>query len=367
MCWAGTPGSDRGDTALTSENAEPWDCAKMCRPERDCLGGVLDMAGWLPLSLVAMAAATTLAGCADESENLLGDLTTIDPCSLTSPEVFARFGSAEFGEPEGFGSCRILVTVAGDEPGDEPEEISVFVGELIRPSELTWELEPAREEVADSVHLTELRDLGGSCAQELVFADEDLALTVQTRQDTTVRAMPTCDLAEAGMARVVEVILDGKVKHRTPPPNSLTGVDACDLLDEDLVTGLPGYADARRLTPPGRHECRWRAEVSLALRFLVGPPPRPGTDGVGERGSTVIAGRPTTTQVVGATATSGGFCQVWTQHISYGASEVVEIVRVDVELPVGTLDEVAEGEWLSVGCEGALAIAEHAWAKLPAI
>jgi len=332
------------------------------------------MAGWLRVSLVALAAATSLTGCtSDESAGrLLGDLATIDPCSLTSLDVFERFGAVEFAVPETFGSCAVLITPSGDDSAagaDDPEEITLFVGALLRPSAISFSLEPELEEVADSIYLTGMRDLGASCAQELVFAEEDLALTVQTRMSPTATPVPTCDLTAAGMARVVEVILDGKVGHRSPSASSLTGVDACDLLDEETVTDLPGFADARFVDWPGRHECHWRTgrgELNVSVKFLVGPPPKVGT---GQSGADPVAGRATVTDFSGPSERSGGRCQVETGHIPFdevaGVTGVVEIVRVDVELPVRMLDGVEEADRFAVGCQGAIEIATHAWGELP--
>lgn len=40
------------------------------------------------------------------------DLTTVDPCSLTSPSVFSSFGAADFAIPESLDYCAISVKPA---------------------------------------------------------------------------------------------------------------------------------------------------------------------------------------------------------------------------------------------------------------
>lgn len=335
------------------------------------------------MSLVVVAAATALTACTGDDESapaarLLGDLATIDPCSLTTPEVFEEFGPVELAESGSFAHCAVLINPAGDDSADgsanSPEEITILVGGPHRPSAATSPAEPVLEDVADSIHTTEPRDMGVSCSQDLVFAEEDLALRVQSHLNPSARPVPTCDMVAAGMAKLVEVVLAEKVGHRSPPEDSLITRDPCDLVDDALVTALVGLADAQRVDRPDRHECRWRTSpgrdgLSATVTFGTGSLPQPHETTAFETGTDPIAGRPSVTTHIPSTPEGKGYCNVVTAHIPFdeidGVADVVETARVEVEMPAGTLRGVAEGDEFGVGCEGAVSIAGALWPELP--
>jgi hypothetical protein len=340
------------------------------------------MASWLRRTpLVTVAAISVLAGCTttddeapEPTTSVLGDLATIQPCGLISPGVFDEFGSAEFGEPESLDYCTVVVTpdsagtvsLRRDVAEDVAEEVTITVGQLVRPSDVQYLPTDKLEDVADSIHTTRPDDRGDSCSQALVFAEEDLALTVRSRLPVTAEPTPTCDLVTAGMAKVVEVVLAGEVEHRSPAPNSLVPLDPCDLVDDETVTALPGFAEARRVDSPGRHQCRWRTPDALkaTVTFGVAPPPRlpESLDG----NSDPLAGRPSVT--IPFTVS----CTVETGHTPFdevdGATGFVETVEVYADTPRGQgglTDRSDETDQADDSCAGAVAIAGALWPRLP--
>jgi hypothetical protein len=334
------------------------------------------MASWLRRTpLVSVAAVAVLAGCttSGESSNAaardLGDLATIQPCSLTGLEVFAEFGSAEFGPPESLDYCTVVVKPGGSETvsvtRNVAEAVTIMVGELARPSADPFLPTDKLEDVTDSIYTTQPDDVGVSCWQTVVFAEEDLALSVRSRMSPTASPVPTCDMVAAGIAKVVEVILAGKVEHRSPAPNSLITLDPCDLVADETVTALPGFAEARRVDSPGRHRCYWQTSTGadglrVGVTFGVAQPPEPPTSVDGN--ADPIAGRPSVTTY------TDRFCGVETGHIPFdevaGATGLVETVTVNADVSLGN-PAGRPGETDPAACEGALAIAKALWPRLP--
>jgi hypothetical protein len=328
------------------------------------------MAGLVRATLL-VAAVAMLGGCtggtAGKADGVLGDLATIEPCGLTDPEVFAEFGAAEFGPPESLGYCTVVVTPGASGTDSfrrqDAEEVTIMVGDVLRPSDDIPFLPTEKlEDVGDGIHTTRPKDTDVSCWQTLVFAEDDLALSVRSRMSPTAGPTPTCDMVAAGMAKVVEVVTAGQVGHRSPAPNSLVSLDPCDLVADEVITALPGFAGARRVASVDRHTCVWRdpADASAPrakVTFGVDGPPgsrhTPGAD-VGP-----VAGRP---MVV---TRSGRTCTVETRHIPFedaaGAPGFVESVAVDVETPGGFDESAADDEV----CAGARAVAEALWPRLP--
>ncbi len=324
--------------------------------------------------LVVVAATGVLAGCttSEASETaalLLGDLTTIEPCSLTDPEVFAEFGDAEFGPPRALRQCAVLIKP------NAADAVTIMIGELGRTSadHRGNPLPSKLEDVADSIYTTELDEGGFSCWQTLVFDEEDLTLDVSGHNPVGVDSpINTCDMVAAGMAKVVEVVLAGEVEHRTPEPNSLVSLDPCDLVTDETVTALPGFAAAQRMASPGGHGCRWRlppgpeGRFEVSVTFSVGTMPTSREFHGLPSTSSTIAGRPSITMPFGT------YCTVETGHIPFdeveGATDIFETVQVYADTPPGQRDpagQLDQDEREDVICEGAVAVATALWPRLP--
>lgn len=322
------------------------------------------MARWLRRSALAGIAAV-LTGCTSgaepgEAARVLGDPATIQPCGLTALDVFAEFGSAEFGPPESFDYCTVVIT-----PGTSSltrkagDEITIMIGELGRVGAVPHLPTDKLEEVTDSIYTSKPDDVEVSCWQTLVFEGDGLALSVRSRMSPAVMPVPTCDMVAAGMAKVVEVVKAGKVDHREPASNSLIALDPCELVTDEIVTARPGFADARRVEHANRHRCEWRPPVGvdgprIGVTFGVREPPAPSD---ADSDATPVAGRPSVT-----TSLEPG-CEVETGHIPFEevpGTTVVETAVVEVVAPHGSADTAEEPL-----CDTALAIAEDLWPRLP--
>lgn len=288
---------------------------------------------------------------------VLGELTTIEPCSLTDPEVFAEYGEVDFALPESLDYCSILVKP------DASTEVVVTVGQLNRLSD-NPDLESQKlEDVNDELYTVQVSPDQSFCAQALVFAEEDLMLEVSTYMlagESTI----TCEMVQDGMDRVIEVIESGEVEHRSPVTDSLVTLDPCALIEDATVTALPGFAAAEREDNPGRHQCYWRTSAGddrLSVRVIFGAGPTPLVTDVAGANANPIAGRPTVTNPF-RDAGSSAFCTVETGHIPFteveGQPAVVELAQIFVRMPAGQVQ---------AGCQAAVAVATALWPQLPPV
>lgn len=304
--------------------------------------------GGLPLPGPAAAESPVTA-------EVLGDLSTIEPCTLTDPEVFRRFGSAEFGTPESLDYCTVSVRP------DLSSEVIIRVGRLGRLSDAP-DLQGQRlEDVDDNLYTVQGYDDSSICSQALVFAGDDLTIEVAGIHSAG-EVTTNCDMVAAGMDQVIDVIRNGGVGHRFPEPDSLVTLDPCDLVGDETVTAFPGFADLARVDNPGGHQCHWRSptdetELRVEVAFEAGPMPEVWSEGVSN--TNPVAGRPSVTNM-NPRAAEATVCVVSTGHIPFTEFEeqlgLVEIAEVFVYVP---------GENQPVACQAATAVATELWPKLP--
>lgn len=288
------------------------------------------------------------------SEVALGDLTTMDPCSLTDPEVFDELGSAGFTTPESLDYCTISLDTS------DGGEVYVYIGSLGVESAIP-DLDDNRVRDLDSgMWIGQQEDDSAFCAQLLVFPD---GVTMQVAASVYKGSPETCPMVEAGMDKAVEVILAEGVEHRDPDADSLLSIDPCDLIDDDDITKLPLFEDATQPGEyPGRHTCYWELpddfDTSIRVEFSAGPEPSAYKDGANEN---PIAGRPSATNPYpdfGAIS----FCAAETGHLPFeevaGQDDMVEIAAVYVRVPTGQVN---------AGCQAAVAVAQVVWPELPSV
>lgn len=284
---------------------------------------------------------------------LFDDFTTVDPCSLTSPEVFDAFGATEYATPESLEYCAISVDVA------DGSDVLIVVGafeELATRPDLP---DKRVKDVAGGLWVGQLDDKPSFCWQTLVFPD-DVHMQVLGRVLDGGDA-DTCPMVEAGMDHATRVILDEGVEHRAPERNSLMLVDPCTLASDSAIGAIAGLAGARQpYGYPAKHNCFWEAggEVSARVQFGAGPEPVATEAGGNEE---PVAGRPTVTNPY-PELRAGSYCVVATAHIPFTEVEeingVFELASVAVVMPKGQVD---------TACAAARAVAALVWPKLPAV
>lgn len=317
------------------------------------------------LAVLALSACTTQVGGTPEAgttlpeepeeltaSSVFDDLTTVDPCSLTSPAVFKSFGEVDFGIPESLDYCAISVKPATG--GEAVISVGAF-GEL----EAQPELQGKRvKEVEGGLWVGQQDDSPSFCSQQLVFAD---GVTMQVQGSVYEGDTNTCPMVEAGIAEVIAVVLDGDVSHRSPERDSLVLIDPCTLVDDKAVAAVPGLTGASQPNDyPGKHTCFWRvgADVTVRLQFEAGPKPSAVAEGATEE---QVAGRASVTTQYPEVG-DGSYCAVETAHLPFtelaGMDDVFELASVYVRMPAGQV---------AAGCTAARAVAEMVWPKLPTV
>jgi hypothetical protein len=313
------------------------------------LTGCSSTVGGLPLP------ATTLDEPPTLTAEVLGDLPTVEPCTLTDPEVFSEFGEAEFAQPESLDYCAVSVRP------EASSEVVVTVGEFGRLSEDSG-LEGRRlRDVDEGVYLAQPDSEPRFCTQVLVLAEDDLTLKV-VGSVLSGTVDPTCDLVAAGMDKVIEVLEEGGVGHRFPDPDSLVTIDPCDLVSDRTVTGQRGFASATRRDTPSGHRCSWSTSTGpdrSTVTVVFGAGTMPEVFPRAESNTDPIAGRPTVTNLTTAGDTAA-FCLVETGHIAFTEFEdqlgIVELVSVFARVPTARR---------ALACPAAVAVATELWPKLP--
>jgi hypothetical protein len=287
---------------------------------------------------------------ADAAADLLGELTTIDPCSLIDPREFSAFGTAKLGVPDSLDDCLVEIKTSA------PEPIALYLGSL------------DRAEAVPDLNAKPSADLGGGlrviaydgdttyCNKLLVFPD---GVTLSVNASLYEGEEPRlCDIVDVGMSRAVQALRAGKVKHRDFRSNSLGRIDPCTIVATNVVAAVPGLGSVAPKDYPGKHSCAWTApdnNTRLRVMFIAGPAPKPSGQGATE--STVF-GRST---VFSPTPEAGSyaFCGAQTGHIPFaagGQAGVVEIASVFVRMQKGKVDEA---------CRAATDVANAVWPKLP--
>ena len=313
----------------------------------------------LLLAVLVVSACTTRVGGAPVAGTTLpkdltakaafGDLRTVDPCSLTSPDVLKEFGDADFGTPESLEYCSLKVDAASG--GSALVMVGAF-GSLDDVPELMGK---QVKKLDRGLWIGQDDDTRSFCSQLLVFPD---GVTMQVQGTIFEGDVDTCPMVEAAMTRAAQVVLDGGVKHRKPADGSLQLVDPCSLVDESQVEAVPGLSSVReKNTYPARHSCFWQGGggvVTARLEFLSGAKPAAHQSGGNEN---PVAGRPSATNPYPSVGDSA-YCTVETGGVPYTDvdGDWVEVASVFIRMPAGQV---------AAACAAAQGIAQLAWPKLP--
>lgn len=311
------------------------------------------------LAVVLLSACTTRVGGLPVAATTLpedltaklvfDDLRTVDPCSLTSQDVFKSFGSPDFGAPESLEYCAVKVNATGG--GEALISIGAF-GVLDAMPELRGK---RVKDLDRGLWIGQQDNTPSFCTQLLVFADD---VTMQVQGTVFDGTVDTCPIVEAAMAHASSVVLDGGVEHRKAARDSLLLVDPCSLIDDADVAAVPGLAAVAKVDEyPAKHTCFWKSadrKVTARLVFGLGPKPEAyGTDA----NVNPVAGRPSATNPYPDVG-DGSYCAVETAGIPYSdvPGDHFEVASVYVRMPAGQV---------AAGCTAAQAIAQHVWPKLP--
>jgi hypothetical protein len=239
-------------------------------------GGVAALA--LVLSLVISSDDGDVGGDArnttpasGESRSLIGDPRTADLCALADPDALVRFGDAEV-DPEyrNFDSCDVLVSPDADTRIDVQIQFRRGLPpETSRPTRTVGSigLQEEPEEDDDEVCAVVLLPIDGTADGVLV------RIRVQVEDGTLAGGIATlCAMADAAAESAAEILDRGPIPRRSPayPDESLAWANACELLDADSLSVVPGILDDAPDIGVANWTCKWYSEVDkleTELRF----------------------------------------------------------------------------------------------------
>ncbi|MDR7301114.1 DUF3558 domain-containing protein [Haloactinomyces albus] len=284
------------------------------------------------------------------SSAVLGDLRTVDPCTLTDPAALRRFGQVDNAGTVSLDYCLLHIRMSGG------SLVQLAVGELrkVDPVEVTRGLPVTRRA---ALRIVRKAPVPGHCTRQILFSD-GVAMQVSADLLEGHPVSGLCRMAEAGAKTAVDAIAANRIGHRRFPPNSLALIDPCTMVSTAVVQRVPGLQRARPHSAPGGHQCRWGSEQAgqprVRMVHTAGSPPRVlHGAAVEER----IAGRRTVISIVGGDPRVP-LCMAETAHIPFGPPETkqVEVAMLVVAVPGG--DGIR-------ACEFARGIAERVWPQLP--
>lgn len=215
-------------------------------------------------SAVPNEAAGALAAWLGGADGGLGELSTVDFCSLLDGKAIkdlARHQNVEFGS---LGYCVLFAEADG-------EEIQVSV-ELANPPVNIHSLDLDRRAwLPDPLRAGPHDDIEGGCATSIFFKDgkAELSFAVRTLPDEdgepAVDQDDLCDIADALRKAAATVIVEGRVKHADYAANSLGRVDPCTLLTVQQVNNAMPTTYGQRIGSPTKHRCTWGQYAELEL------------------------------------------------------------------------------------------------------
>lgn len=319
-------------------------------------------------TLLALATGLLVSGCSTSVEgspnddgrptgrltaDALGDLRTINPCSLTGPFAFDEYGKTRMPADPTMDQCRITVTV------DDADAV-IELGLLQHVDALPSGRRDVRRLTRGAAIVEVPTQISGACSMALLLADDTAMSAIATAELVdTVPQETLCTLAQAGAEGIFHAVGNNLVRHWEPPHNSLARVSACGLLPAEKVATQLGITGDRVSLYPAEHQCRWGRPggdtATVKLDFPVGN--SPGVAGVqdGTPGEP-IDGHPT--WVVPASTSDILVCTVVTEHIPFGLGrDLREYAVLRVALPVSTGKDAC-----AIGRD----LATSAWPQLPA-
>lgn len=314
-----------------------------------------------PRSVLMILAVLLIVGCGGPNEpggggggraitarSALGDLRTVDPCTLTDQRALARLGEASTAGTVSLDYCLLHVRT------EDGSLVQLSAGELG-----TKAAKPNDDPVVTKGSLRIAREapLPGHCSRRIVFAD-DLTMRISADLLAGDPSSGLCGIAETGAESAITAIRQDRVGHWTFPSNSLALTDPCAVLDSGLVHQIPGLQRASPQPSPAKHQCRWGRQAAdsprVELTHTAGDPPKVLHGAAVEES---IAGRRTVVSMVGGNPRVP-LCSAETEHLPFGppGSGQREVAMLVVALPGATGIEA---------CEFARGFAERAWPRLP--
>ncbi|PUB22292.1 serine/threonine protein kinase [Promicromonospora sp. AC04] len=295
----------------------------------------------------ANAPAPSVAG---ESDGIIGDPVTADPCALLDVEALGAFGLTRVRTDHAeLNRCDVVVT-------SNDSAVTAVSAKIWHNNEDP--AEPNRR-VGGITVVDEEDDMPEECSRALFLPGGDYNISLDAEVEAG-EVDDLCALADATVNQATTVLNDGQLprRERTPDPASLYTQSACDLLAGEPLERLPGVVADRPTVGFAEWECKWGTDdgKELTARFQFNDPL---SEDSGER--FVLSGHEVFNEGDSWTATSCLVSIVNRVAVSAdGDGDIVaELVRLHLE---------ADGdESVDELCDVLLDIAQPVAARLPAV
>lgn len=306
-----------------------------------------------PTTTITPAAATASPGDVEgmvTAASRLGDLQTLDPCSLVDQAALPADLKATPAPRDSLDSCEFAIKAGGS-------NAQLSIGQLA----VNWPVTAGTDQsLSRGLDLYADGLQPGMCDSALELGDSVYVISRATVASGDGSAA-LCDAAKAAGTDVANVLLgNAPLHHFSVPSDSLAMLNACDMLDGQRVQGFT-LPQPLLGEPPAGHTCDWTpldanpngaSLPDYELQFLVGPPPTTNQGGT----STTIGGKQTV-KVSAQDAGGKSLCALSLVGRPFDqASNLMELAQVSVAEPSGQAD---------TACSLATSMAQLAWPKLP--
>jgi hypothetical protein len=190
-------------------------------------------------------------------DSVLGDLSTLDACSLVPQSGLTWTGVPSADRVTSYVSQGVSVTTCQVQvaiPSQGLTNVSVDFDNMAKTSALDHP--PAGITVSRVGHLRVIHtpQQSAGCAEGVVTPSAVLINIQATPNNNSAKAAPLCRVADAVVADLAAVVANGHVRHLTWPTDSALRVDPCAALPSTAVAQLlPGVT--QRSQSPAAHTC----------------------------------------------------------------------------------------------------------------
>ncbi|RLK62254.1 hypothetical protein [Actinokineospora cianjurensis] len=186
-------------------------------------------------------------------KKVLGDLSTLDPCSLFEP---SDFGGGKVIQSGSWDECPVsLPAVSGSQ--------IVSVGSVGRLDTFQAVSNPElKDGFSTSIHASPMAPCG-----RLLHLGDGTALSVHVMLSGEGHASVVCPQVGTGFEKILERLKKKpkSVKHHTFPPGSMAAMDPCQVTPAAALAPFPTRKDW-----PAKHTCEWNDTAGNTVRLTFG-------------------------------------------------------------------------------------------------
>jgi hypothetical protein len=276
------------------------------------------------------------------SRAALGDLRTLDPCSLVTLAALRSLGQARLGDPQSLDYCVVDLRTSA-------AELELHVGEVVDPAtvpETSVDTPAPRqtEQLAGGQKIVEGSPGLAGCEDRVLFTDQ-LALIATAAPTSGAATTATCLAADAALRAALAVVAAQKVAHRIYPAHSFGPVNACSALTHDAVTSALALLQlAVQVGHPAGHQCEYGDQSQTYAALVLGAA-YARFDG-GPRSTTMTAAGHQVILVPEQPDGRVGECVGYSPHIAFPSGSgqpAMEMAELHVVLRSGAADADACG------------------------